>query len=293
MMKLRKNKTKIFLVVTATMFLLLMASVIVSANQPYTGGYLDESSDFTTKRTLMGVDIGSVDLSDIPSNGFVGPVMSVAGGDPSRSGYVYQGGIAIHDDGSCIWAPQIWNSDGPVDYYESDIGEYNYSLYYVESRGISDGKANFKAFSYKDEQDVIKNTPYIYYYESSVDTGDTRYRVGYDTISNHRLRYFQFGVEATTSIPDWDIGNFSNSYYDSSANKWKYLPGTSVRGSDASITEDGENVLGVGGNDYQNVDYDPANTTDDQVWWEYTSSTVNTGETLWSSSGDVTLTPYE
>ncbi|MEM2935621.1 MAG: hypothetical protein QW231_00390 [Candidatus Bathyarchaeia archaeon] len=243
-------------------------------------------------RVIMGASFPVLFLDIIPLGPWIGPVLSVAGGTPAVSGYVYQAGLAAMRDGNVYWAPQIWYGS-TLYWYPSqtrNVGRYDYFAYFVE---INEPMApEFKVFIYKTSTNYTSNK-YIVHYEYGSSAADVVFLVGNEVLYGRRLNYFQFGVEASTHIGQvdkWDIRNYDMAYYGSPTGQWKYLPGYSIQGSAAIITFIYPNFYVVGGEDYTNVNKHL--TADDDVRWRYTGTTIGNDVVLWSSSGVRIPRPY-
>lgn len=288
----------------AIILVLFNALVLTPATSaaPYVGGYF-RSGKLTTQKVIMGANFPVLFLDVIPQGAWIGPVLSVAGGNPETSGYVYQAPLWVVRNGSIEWWPQIWYGAEMRWRNQLIIGGYNYIAYYVEILGINGGVADFKVFVYSTWTRYQYNLPIVYTMTAEINTRDTVFLVGNEDITiwiiwpvwstTHRMNYFQFGVEASTHIngvDKWDIQNFHNAYYDAAIGQWRYLPGYSIRGSRAYITYIGNSVFAVGGEDYTGVD--KYLTSDDAVRWRYTGTTIGNDVVLWTSSGTITPRPY-
>lgn len=286
--------------------LLTFCMTISAANaalQPYVGGYF-KGNKLATGRVIMGANFPILFPDIIPSGHYIGPVLSVAGGRPAVSGYLYQSFLAAKRDGSITWNPQIWYGTHTTMEWGVSIGagRYDYIAWYGEIYGISDGVANFKLFYYTTYTDWRNKSPVIKTATAGINTYDTTFYVGNEVITfkgiNYRFNYFQFGVEADIEIGQvdkWDIQTYENAYYDSATNQWKYLPGYSIEGSKSNVTywynaTGWLYIIKVGGRDYTNVN--KYLTSADVVRWRYTGTTIGNEVMLWSSSGVTTPYPY-
>lgn len=191
----------------------------------------------------MGVNFPVLHLDVIPENNWISPVLSVAGGNPTVSGYIYQTGIAVSRDGSVFWAPQIWYGTTNKWFKTIRAGSYNYIAWYLEIFGISDGVAEYMIYIYDTYSSYVHNYPYIKYVSAEINTSDTVFLVGYEYKNGYKIKFLQFGIEASTHIGDtdkWDIGNFEIGYL---AGQWRYLPGYSVQHDQSWISYIGNNIF--------------------------------------------------
>ncbi|KXB01072.1 hypothetical protein AKJ41_02840 [candidate division MSBL1 archaeon SCGC-AAA259O05] len=287
----------------------------VQSNNEYVGGFFKNGGNkYTTDKAIMGNDWDNITEGEMKYiDDWVPAVLSVAGGNQQGdwSGYVYQNPIhLVRDDSGAggeplddelFWNPQIWYDGNFLDnkgFLSTVIGTVNYTTFYVEIRGLSDGYANYKAYAYDTMDQLINNNPYVYTWETDYYSGDSKYLVGTDQGGGETLKFFQFGVEEASGTTwssiggEWRISNYNMGYYDSSTNDWRYLPGYSVQHEDSWITEVEGSPYYIGGQNYDGVHIDDQGS--DFVMWQYVEggSTVGSGVGLWSGEGTYIPDPY-
>jgi hypothetical protein len=283
----------IFLMVMAAAVAVL-ACPLVAAQHPYVGGYF-QSSVMTTNKVHMGITLSMNDPSQIPTPyGWLDGITCVAGGSgTTQTGYVYQNPVKILNNGSAIWWPQKWYLGNPLWDKAKTVGAYNWVAFHVRT-DIASGTVTFKCYAYwRPEQYGMSDAPVIY--TETVSTSDSNFLLGrvnhYDTNPNrppgwHWVNFFQFGVESSVPLTNWDIIDKKPCYF--SAGSWHYLPTYVNQGTDSDIVWDPSSGAHIGIGLMAYAGANKGFVADDFVEWKYTGTTIQTGTQLWGGSGTVT-----
>ncbi len=291
-MKWRIKSYIVVFIITLILSLSNTTIIDIYAQHPYVGGYFSGDT-ITTSHVIMGTNFPIMFTNIIPENEWISLVLSVAGGNPSVSGYVYQSGLFVFRNGSVICVPQIWYGSTEKWYEYVNSGDYNYITWYLEIFGITDGVAEYAIYIYDTFSSYINNYPVVKIITAGIDTDDNVFIIGNQYKSSVKMKFLQFGVEASMQIGErdkWDIQNYEIGYFDLNTGQWTYLPGYSVQHDQSYITYIGNNFYGIGGINYNNVD--KYISSDDSVRWRYTNTTINTDELLWKTSGIYTPYPF-
>ncbi|MBO8183539.1 MAG: hypothetical protein H0Z28_12260 [Archaeoglobus sp.] len=275
---------------------LIISLVIVSLSGtsfagPYMAGYFSGSAT-TTYQVIFDVNFAGTDSSQIPSNKWLGAVLSVAGGSGlTPSGWIYQNGVILYSDNDVNWAPQAWYGSSRIYYQNVPIGDGNYVAFY-ERIDKEPGEIKYRAYVYRDPLQYDRDIPTIYSWDHP--TNDNNFIVGTQYHNGKWFKHLQFGVEGNSIISEtqWKELNEHIAYYNGYS--WRYLPAYVTYGSVAYITWIGDNPYKVGGQTYTGVNLDYSSS--DRVKWKYTGSTIRNEVTLWSGNGyvsDSVSKPYQ
>jgi len=234
------------------------------------------------------------DPSRIPSGGFLAGISSVAGASGlNPTGWVHQNGVSEHSDGSIVWQPQDWSGGGPHYLDNPTVGRYNWVAFHLRT-DIANGVITYKCYAYWRPDQYSKHFEGAIIYTQTAPTSDNNFLVGrtFQTQWSRWVKFFQFGVESSQALTNWEVANKKPCYY--TGTSWYYWPGYMCQGDASQITWDSSGTYRVGGAPYlgSNIDY----VASDFVVWNWTGTTIATDSQLWSGSGIVTDCvdrPYE
>ena len=275
-------KKRLFVAVASIIILVCtLTPQTARAEQPYVGGYFDYSFQLLYSTSVLAYHTFDLDPTQIPVGHWLGSLTSVAGGNftgfpPSLypTGWVCQNVVALERDNDVLWAPQAWYEGEMEEYHVEEVGTGDYVRFYTRT-GVSGDYMAYSCYAYEDEADVLNDTPELYQWSHS--TSDTCVLVGTETYGGYKYKYFQFGVESSCPIADWQIIHRNPCY--KSGSTWYYKNAAILSRCQSLITRIGSTRYLIGGTDYLGAYVFDSETC--QVTWGCT------GETLWSGTGTI------
>jgi hypothetical protein len=254
----------------------------------YIGGYSTNSQCYDSEHVIMNCTIPPG--VTVPSGNFLAGVLSVAGvKDGGLSGWIYQTGVARVDTGELWYSAQSWDGSNLHDFDEWSLpsaGSWAAIFVRMDMGEFPDHYVN-RVWGYKDDLDHLS-----YYHQGyvSVHSGEDHFRVGTSSYLFRTYKHFQFGVEGTSAITNynWECWQYQVGYYYDGM--WRYQPAKATYAEDSWITHTG--LFGrwrINGDNYGGVNID--SPTNDVAIWQYLGTTVPDGWQIWSSGGSVSTSP--
>ncbi len=182
-----KKQAVILLVFIATS---LVVPQTVLANQAYLGGYFD-GTPVQTNKAMVSVDFMGTDASQIPSNDWLGAVISAAGANGTTiTGWIYQNGISLYRNNTVWWAPQSWylgSKEWPCDLIS--VGSNSTVAFYLKIEQTST-QTRYKIYIYPTDAAYDSDRPTVYTYTNTTTTSENLL-VGKQLHYSNNTLYFQ------------------------------------------------------------------------------------------------------